>query len=123
MNYKHYFPRLSEIEERLFEEGYWTLGWVDTTTMETPIIVTHNIKWIEMINYFDTQIDFKKHIITPEMVEDYLDNPNPVKTPRHKNIRTKNKRRVTYKRKDGSIKEYEYNYIPRKNTNKKPNTD
>lgn len=103
MNYSNYFNRLSNIEERLFKEGYWKVGFVDSHGREIPIVTT-TPKWGDMLRRLFDNKPAEKNYITEEMIITYLDNPKPLKK-KYKSTHKIVKRVL----KDGSIKEYEYN--------------
>lgn len=102
-SYKDYYWKLSDLEIRLLEEGYWKIGFVDSHNRETPFI-DDTLKYRKMIAYFFDQIDYRVEMITPEMIVDFMDNP---KTPKKRKYNSTHKivKRVL---KDGTIKEYEY---------------
>jgi len=72
MNYKDYYKNLSAIENRLFEEGYWKLGWVDWHTKYNAI-VNPTMKWRNMMFVLN-----KKHGLpfTIKTIQTYMNNPS-----------------------------------------------
>lgn len=108
MNYKHYFPRASKLEARLFEEGYWKVSFVapekihNDNSGETPIVTT-GAKWRKMmaILFFEKE----GFLIKEEEIEAYLNNPNALKYKKiNKKILT-DKRVAHYKLTKDRIKE------------------
>ena len=76
MNYKDYFPNLTKLEERLYDEGYWELGFVDNVSKTIPITNTNSEKYAFLIDVvLFTKTEF---LIKESDIIYYLDNPNEV---------------------------------------------
>jgi len=77
MNYKDYFPNLSPVEDRLFKEEYWKLGFVAPEKRglygQIPIVF-NTLKWNALAAYLIYSNGIN-NMITESMVLEILDNP------------------------------------------------
>ena len=126
MNYKDYFPALSEIENRLFEEGYWEIGFVDSWNKTNPMVV-NTTKWIDMMNVVRSHTP-SNEMYKVELLIKYMDGKLKFKKPPRKKWTKRDSGRkhglVKHKMKDGSIKVYEYHADGSRETRiEKPNTE
>lgn len=80
-NYKTYFPNLSELEERLVEEGYLKLGFVKHSTNldERIAFMDGTTKFSDMVSVLLNKKNNLSQLITEEEIIDYLDNPENYK--------------------------------------------
>lgn len=78
-SYENYFPILSKIEKRLFEQGYWKVGLTDNDKIRGGIpIVQETQKWVDMMKVLLHETP-RNVIISEEKIIQYMNNPNTEK--------------------------------------------
>jgi len=70
--------RLTKLERRLLDEGYWSFGFTDPNKQE-GVIFHSTLKWDDMIVVILDGKN-KNQLITEQEIINYLDNPPSSKT-------------------------------------------